>query len=51
MNVLAQTFVARRPNEAWVTDMTYVPTVEGMAIARWRQGSRADGDFMGNAQE
>jgi putative transposase len=28
-NVLAQTFAARRPNEAWGTDMTYVPTVEG----------------------
>jgi putative transposase len=28
-NVLAQTFAARRPNETWVTDMTYVPTVEG----------------------
>jgi transposase InsO family protein len=28
-NVLAQTFDARRPNEAWVTDITYVPTAEG----------------------
>lgn len=28
-NVLAQTFVATRPNETWVTDITYVPTVEG----------------------
>ncbi|MDF0676354.1 MAG: IS3 family transposase [Nitrospira sp.] len=28
-NVLAQTFATRRPNEAWVTDITYVPTVEG----------------------
>jgi putative transposase len=29
VNVLAQTFATRRPNEAWVTDITYVPTVEG----------------------
>jgi transposase InsO family protein len=28
-HVLAQTFAARRPNEAWVTDITYVPTAEG----------------------
>ena len=28
-NVLAQTFVASRPNETWVTDITYVPTAEG----------------------
>ena len=28
-NGLAQTFDAMRPNEAWVTDITYVPTVEG----------------------
>ena len=28
-NVLAQTFVATRPNEIWVTDITYVPTAEG----------------------
>lgn len=28
-NVLAQTFVATRPNETWVTDITYIPTVEG----------------------
>jgi transposase InsO family protein len=28
-NVLAQTFAARRPNEVWVTDITYVPTAEG----------------------
>jgi len=28
-NVLAQTFVATRPNETWVTDITYVPTAEG----------------------
>lgn len=28
-NVLAQTFAARRPNETWVTDITYVPTAEG----------------------
>jgi putative transposase len=28
-NVLAQTFAASRPNEAWVTDITYVPTAEG----------------------
>jgi len=28
-NVLAQTFATRRPNQAWVTDITYVPTVEG----------------------
>ncbi|MBS0182810.1 MAG: IS3 family transposase [Nitrospira sp.] len=28
-NMLDQTFVARRPNEAWVTDITYVPTAEG----------------------
>lgn len=27
-NVLAQTFVASRPNEAWVTDITYLPTAE-----------------------
>lgn len=28
-NVLAQTFVAPRPNEIWVTAITYVPTAEG----------------------
>lgn len=28
-NVLAQTFATRRPNEAWVTDITYIPTAEG----------------------
>ncbi len=28
-NVLAQRFVATRPNETWVTDITYVPTAEG----------------------
>lgn len=28
-NRLAQTFAATRPNEAWVTDITYVPTAEG----------------------
>lgn len=28
-NRLAQTFVATRPNEIWVTDITYVPTAEG----------------------
>mgnify|MGYP001571695892 FL=1 len=28
-NVLAQTFAARRSNEAWGTDITYVPTAEG----------------------
>jgi transposase InsO family protein len=28
-NVLAQIFVATRPNETWVTDITYVPTAEG----------------------
>ncbi len=28
-NLLAQTFDAKRPNETWVTDITYVPTTEG----------------------
>lgn len=28
-NLLAQPFAARRPNETWVTDITYVPTAEG----------------------
>jgi len=28
-HVLAQTFAATRPNETWVTDITYVPTAEG----------------------
>jgi transposase InsO family protein len=28
-HVVAQTFVATRPNETWVTDLTYVPTAEG----------------------
>ena len=28
-NLLAQTFTATRPNETWVTDITYVPTAEG----------------------
>ena len=28
-NVLAQTFVATRPNETWITDITYIPTAEG----------------------
>jgi transposase InsO family protein len=26
---ISQTFVATRPNETWVTDITYVPTAEG----------------------
>lgn len=28
-NLLAQAFTATRPNETWVTDITYVPTAEG----------------------
>jgi len=28
-NLLAQTFTAARPNETWLTDITYVPTGEG----------------------
>jgi transposase InsO family protein len=28
-NVLQRDFVARRPNEKWVTDITYIPTSEG----------------------
>ena len=28
-NILAQTFLATRPNETWVTDITSVPTTEG----------------------
>lgn len=28
-NVLNQTFKAQRPNEVWVTDITYIPTAEG----------------------
>jgi transposase InsO family protein len=28
-NVLAQTFVAMRPNQTWVTAITYIPTTEG----------------------
>jgi transposase InsO family protein len=28
-NVVAQTFAATRPNETWVTDITYIPTAEG----------------------
>jgi putative transposase len=28
-NLLNQTFDATRPNEAWVTDITYIPTAEG----------------------
>lgn len=28
-NLLNQTFAAKRPNEAWVTDITYIPTGEG----------------------
>ena len=28
-NILAQTFIATRPNEIWVTDITYVSTAEG----------------------
>jgi putative transposase len=28
-NLLNQTFTAQRPNEAWVTDITYIPTSEG----------------------
>ena len=28
-NVLAQNFTAQKPNEIWVTDLTYVPTQEG----------------------
>jgi transposase InsO family protein len=28
-NVLDQTCAVRRPNDAWVTDITYVPTAEG----------------------
>jgi transposase InsO family protein len=28
-NLLEQTFVATRPNQVWLADITYVPTVEG----------------------
>jgi putative transposase len=28
-NRLAQSFVAERPNEKWLTDITYIPTAEG----------------------
>ncbi len=28
-NLLAQTFTATRPNETWVTDITYIATAEG----------------------
>ncbi len=28
-NVLNQTFVAERPGQVWMSDITYVPTVEG----------------------
>lgn len=28
-NVWAQTFVTKQPDKAWVTDIAYVPTVEG----------------------
>lgn len=28
-NLLAQTFIATRPNETWVTDITYIATAEG----------------------
>lgn len=28
-NRLAQTFIATRPNETWLTDITYVPTGKG----------------------
>ena len=28
-NLLNQSFAAKQPNEAWVTDITYIPTNEG----------------------
>ncbi len=28
-NVLNQTFVAERPGQVWMSDITYVPTAEG----------------------
>lgn len=51
-NVLNQTFVAERPNQVYMSDITYVPTDEGWLylasvedlycrkIAGWRAGSR-----------
>jgi len=38
-NVLAQTVATRRPNQAWVTDSTYVPTRGRVAVSGWREGS------------
>ncbi|MDF0677378.1 MAG: IS3 family transposase [Nitrospira sp.] len=47
-NVLAQTFVATRPNETWVTDITYIPTAEGCLpssglVNSWRREAATHG--------
>jgi len=30
-NVLARAFTAQKPNQAWVTDITYIRTYEGFS--------------------
>jgi len=60
-NLLDQKFAATRPNETWVTDITYVPTVEGWLylagikdlhngeIVGYALGSRMTTDLVGRA--
>ena len=49
-NVLAQSFATTRPNETWVTDITYVPTVEGWL---YLAGGKAldTGEVVGHAMD
>jgi transposase InsO family protein len=60
-NLLNQNFAASRPNETWVTDLTYVPTVEGWLylsgikdlhtgeIVGYAMGARMTQDLVGRA--
>ncbi len=60
-NLLDQNFTASRPNETWVTDLTYVPTVEGWLylsgvkdlhpgeIVGYAMGTRMIQDLVGRA--
>ena len=60
-NLLNQNFSASRPNETWVTDLTYVPTVEGWLylsgikdlhtgeIVGYAMGARMTQDLVGRA--
>jgi putative transposase len=37
-NLLEQDFVADRPNQVWLADITYIPTSQGWLYGRSEQG-------------